>query len=617
MPLDPAIKKLVTSNYFTQQQAENLNYAAIHALRNSRVRQLITAGTLTAEYIAAITTDAASEALRDAGVRKLITAGTLTAEHIAGIRTNAVSEALRDAGMRKLISTKKLTMEQVLTLTDAASNALRDAGVRELISTKKLTMAEVLKLTDAASKALRDAGVRQLITAGTLTMVQVLALTDAASKALRDAGVRKLISTKKLTMEQVLTLTDVASKALRDAGVRELITAGTLTAEHIAAITTDAANYALRDAGVRELITVGTLTMAQVLALTYAASNALRDADTQQMLRDGQITIEEILDPVHHHAHGVAAVVPNINDAQSTTHTASVHQAVSESATRLADRYQLKIDGAGLESVISMIQSYVNSLSDDSEKHKAAKRCVLRITSADYTFTDHGSHITTRQLLALTFLAISDASNRAGSLEDARAQFVEGLYEIQRGYNLSGTGVDKGGPDRFICSPGTFNKLIEKSQGIHPDCQIRFITKETASLKLPTVVREEAMQYLASLANPSTVEGLRSFTRLITQVKENGVEVLWDQIKGNVADRMFDEFGSLYRDRADQSFTDLIDAGLHAELPDLSIFQKQIQSSRGYHQFCSQMLHQSGMLFTPKASAECFSEHQHNGPKAQ
>ena len=509
-------------------------------------------------------------------------------------------------------------MVQVLALTDAASKALRDAGVRKLISTKKLTMEQVLTLTDVASKALRDAGVRELITAGTLTAEHIAAITtDAANYALRDAGVRELITVGTLTMAQVLALTYAASDALGDAGVRQLITAGTLTAEHIAAITTYAASNALRDAGVRELITAGTLTMAQVLALTYAASNALRDADTQQMLRDGQITIEEILDPVHHHAHGVAAVVPNINDAQSTTHTASVHQAVSESATRLADRYQLKIDGAGLESVISMIQSYVNSLSDDSEKHKAAKRCVLRITSADYTFTDHGSHITTRQLLALTFLAISDASNRAGSLEDARAQFVEGLYEIQRGYNLSGTGVDKGGPDRFICSPGTFNKLIEKSQGIHPDCQIRFITKETASLKLPTVVREEAMQYLASLANPSTVEGLRSFTRLITQVKENGVEVLWDQIKGNVADRMFDEFGSLYRDRADQSFTDLIDAGLHAELPDLSIFQKQIQSSRGYHQFCSQMLHQSGMLFTPKASAECFSEHQHNGPKAQ
>jgi hypothetical protein len=255
----------------------------------------------------------------------------------------------------------------------------------------------------------------------------------------------------------------------------------------------------------------------------------------------------------------------------------------------------MRIDGVGLESVISRVQDHAVRLSDDSQKNKAAKRCVFRITAPGYTFLDPSSKITTRQLIALTYLAIVDVYKREGNLEDATAQFVEGLYEIQRGYNLSESGLDNGLQDRSICSAGTFNKLIEKLQGIHPDCQIRFITKGTASLKLPIVVREEAMRYLAPLANPSTVEGFREFTQLMSQVKEDAVAVIWDKIKGNVADRMFDEFGGLYQDRADHSFTDLVDASQYTELPNLCIFQEQVQNSRGYHQYCSQMLRRSGM----------------------
>jgi hypothetical protein len=317
--------------------------------------------------------------------------------------------------------------------------------------------------------------------------------------------------------------------------------------------------------------------------------------------------------PFFHHDHHPLRV----NDSQST-HYASVHQTVSESAIRLFSHYGSKIHGSHLSTVISRVQFYVGSLSDGYQKNIATK-CFSRITAPDYTFTDPCSNITTTQLLALTFLAISDNDIRDGSLEDARAQFIEGLYEIQRGYNLSDMGVDEkpGERDQVICYPGTFNKLIEKLQGIHPDCQIRFITANTASLKLRIVAKEEAMRYMKSLANPNTAEDLRAFTRLISQVKKNGVEVIWDQIEGNVADRMFDEFGSLYRDRADHSFTGLVDAGQYTKLPDLSIFQEQVDNSKAYHQYCSQMLRQSGMFFSDKTSAEYLSKHRHGSPEAQ
>ena len=102
---------------------------------------------------------------------------------------------------------------------------------------------------------------------------------------------------------------------------------------------------------------------------------------------------------------------------------------------------------------------------------------------------------------------------------------------------------------------------------------------------------------------------MQAFTQLISQVKEDGVEVIWDQIKGNVANRMFDEFKSLYQDRADHLFSGLIESGVYAELPDLSIFQKQIEESKGYHQYCSQMIRQSGLFSSPRISADFLSMH--------
>jgi hypothetical protein len=62
---------------------------------------------------------------------------------------------------------------------------------------------------------------------------------------------------------------------------------------------------------------------------------------------------------------------------------------------------------------------------------------------------------------------------------------INGLYEIQRGYNLNEQGIDNQGNDRPICIAGTFNKLMETLQvACVEEAQIIYITKETATLKL-------------------------------------------------------------------------------------------------------------------------------------
>lgn len=185
------------------------------------------------------------------------------------------------------------------------------------------------------------------------------------------------------------------------------------------------------------------------------------------------------------------------------------------------------------------------------------------------------------------------------SLDDAKQALVCALYESQRGYNLDDAGNDKGDEDRTICAAGTFNKLIEKVAEILKDCELIFISKSTAALKLPIIVREAANDYLSSLANPQTIEELLSFTQLIDQIKENGVDIIWDQIKQKVTDRMMSEFGVLFPKR--QEMVDFVDGGKYSSLGDLSIFQQQIQNSVGYHEYCNRALHDCG-LFSSRPS---------------
>jgi predicted Fe-Mo cluster-binding NifX family protein len=424
------------------------------------------------------------------------------------------------------------------------------------------------------NRLLQDAGVRELITAGTLTPAHIEAIkTYPASKALQNEGVRALISAGTLTPAHIAAIkTNTARDALWDAEVHELITAGTLTPAHIAAIKTNAASRALRDAGVRALITEGTLTIEQVLRLTDPASKALRNAGVRALITEGTLT------PAH-----IAAI---------TTYSA-------RDALQDADIRALITEGTLTPAHIAAIKTYDKR---DLLKNKGVRTLItagtltpahiaaIKTNTASAALQDAGVHeLITAGTLTPAHIAAIKTNAASAALQDAgvRALITEGTLTIEQVLKLTDAASEA------LRDPDTQQLL-----------RIRFITKETASLKLPIVVREEAMRYMKPLSDPNTAEDLRAFTRLIAQVKEDGVEMIWDQIKGNVADRMFDEFGSLYRGRADYSFTGLIDAGQYTELPDLSIFQESIQNSEGYRQYCSQILRRSGMFSSPRKSAE-------------
>ena len=314
--------------------------------------------------------------------------------------------------------------------------------------------------------------------------------------------------------------------------------------------------------------------------------------------QDNQLQLDQYLDQLL--ARDNPIPVPALINHDQSTHTASVHQSVSESAAKLLARYGTTLEGIGLEDTLNKIKTYVEGLDNRFLKNKAAKRCIKRVIATNYIFIDPISKINFQELLALVFLTIQDDKNRLGDKEDAYLQFIDGLYEIQRGYNLSETGIDQGGEDKPICMAGTFNKLIEKLQGIHLDCEARFITQKIASLKLPAVVHEIVIDHwkLNLLSKPPTTAALFFFTNLVKEITENFFEKSWSKIKEQVAECMFDEFNSLFpAGMNDPKFIGLIEAGEYTTL-DLSRFQKQISHSAGYHQYCSQVLRHSAFFFS-------------------
>jgi hypothetical protein len=333
------------------------------------------------------------------------------------------------------------------------------------------------------------------------------------------------------------------------------------------------------------------------LLVAAQAENSLQELDNviNQM-------IVEVNGPLGHHQ------AQAFNDGQST-HTASVHRSVSKSAQKLMESYW---GDFALDAKIQEIKAYVNGL-ETSFKNDAAKRCIVRITEPHYTFTD-SSDVSILQLLALAYTAIHDETKCQCSLEDAKALFVEGLYEIQRGYNLNAEGLDDESPDDFsICSAGTFNKLIEKLNGIHVNVRVYFITHEGACSKFPKLVEEYALRYLKNIASPDTLEDYLQSKAIIDRMQqEKSIEPIWDKIKNNVIRDIWDEFKLAYGDNLkDRRFLDLINVECeYLEVPkELTEIEAQLIASVGHQHFISLQMKD---LFNSSQSPLMARLHEHS-----
>jgi|GEM_PF-3377666 len=195
--------------------------------------------------------------------------------------------------------------------------------------------------------------------------------------------------------------------------------------------------------------------------------------------------------------------LPQAFNSKQSTHIASVHQTVSESALRLNHRYGHHI--TNLETRLHVIETWVNT----QEKHEIEQRAIQQLVHSPYEFVDPTSKITTKMLIALSWEAIHDDTMRLGALEDAEVLFLQGLFDIQRAYNLSDTFEARVEADKTACASGTFNKLIEKLVGVHPEAELKYITKRGAMLKLLPLIRLAAKQFLIQRLFRSEVQQWR------------------------------------------------------------------------------------------------------------
>lgn len=280
-----------------------------------------------------------------------------------------------------------------------------------------------------------------------------------------------------------------------------------------------------------------------------------------------QLLIEQILQP--------RPPQFELNPAQST-HLSSVHRSVSLSVQKLMALYELDLDlETTLRKLISMTAELAPSL-----KNNSAQRCIHRLLAPDYILTDAVSGVSLRQLLGLIYVAIHDDSKRLSTLEEAKLALIDGLYEIQRGYNLDKHGSDNGEEDHPICIAGAFNKMIEKLYGLHSAVDINYISQAYACAKFPKIAEKEALIYLNTQTQPSTLEALSTIRRLIDQLKQDrSLEPIWALIKPSVQTQFWQEFHEAYDDDPSHpKLHQLLDNGIFLPIPPLTAIEEKLQT---------------------------------------
>ena len=243
--------------------------------------------------------------------------------------------------------------------------------------------------------------------------------------------------------------------------------------------------------------------------------------------------------------HRQAPRQPLVIDADA--HTASVDASASESAGKLKLHYGRALN---LERAFDEMRLWLDSSkpSDgDLTPHYIVKQCFERLRSDGLvaSYQDPRSKVKVKELLALVWTAFKNVDNRlVGSQDDAKKQLLEGLYEIETGQ----AGLN-------LCPEGTFNKLIEKGCGLHPDMVIIYQDKSLATMKFPVIVREAAIRFLTS--GISNHECLMHLQAIRAPANADSVEPIWPYIVNDVNRAMTEEF---------PTFADLISTGIDVQL---------------------------------------------------
>lgn len=274
-------------------------------------------------------------------------------------------------------------------------------------------------------------------------------------------------------------------------------------------------------------------------------------------------------------ARPVARIAQELNDRQST-HTASVHNSASKSAIRLQAFYRSKataFDTVLDISIAQRVRNYDKSLVGQRTDEQILDSLNSAISKlARSVHIDATSGVSSELLLQYCWAAVHDSTQwREGvTKETAEACFYAALYEVDREYALSASGVDSGqSGSHQACPGGAFNKMIEGMAKIHKLCEVNFITPATAALQLPCVVRQVLKAHLAENADA------------LELVKNEGLSAVWSALQPRVLEEMQGNFSAIYPSASghvNPNLLALVEAGEYTDVSqDLQILEQQAQ----------------------------------------
>ena len=140
-----------------------------------------------------------------------------------------------------------------------------------------------------------------------------------------------------------------------------------------------------------------------------------------------------------------------------------------------------------------------------------------------------------------------------------RAHYDQAVRLLIEAFQVIETGNGAGQP---ICAQGTWMQLASCMAGLHPLCNVSFITDGTISLKLQQTGLNLAIAHLGSDA------GHDDYDTLTASVREfETIEPVLPHIAAQLADEIFDDFQAHFTDRTNPAFARLMENAEYIAFP--------------------------------------------------
>ncbi|TNF65703.1 MAG: hypothetical protein EP298_11220 [Gammaproteobacteria bacterium] len=245
---------------------------------------------------------------------------------------------------------------------------------------------------------------------------------------------------------------------------------------------------------------------------------------------------------------------------KENTQTISIEQSALDSAKRLKGLYWADLDDSLIQ---NMIDGLANLSKDTDNKDIAIVFLKLLLENQIYpNMSAPNLDISIKQLVMLCYLAICDDHRSMTSQSKGLRALATACYEILRGDNINNEQfIDDGEEDSPICFGGAFNKLIEQFVGYHPAFEQVYITKASASLYLPCVVKQQLLDYLSAYYNQDPNDGFMQ--SIFKQLSNTGEipELVWIEIKEAVSKEVFEHYKSVFDNEMNDEFFTFIEYG--------------------------------------------------------